>query len=352
MKKLNFISFIVFAVIFTGCVSGVNLENIPILNTFGDKQSAVVNAENIDENKILTIFVLDSSGSMTDIDSYTNLSLIESAKKSIKDIVLTLDSEKTNLSLVSFNGGCGAKTLINASNDTNNFINVISNIEADGKTPLANAIKVAGNLAKNSKVLANIIIFSDGLETCNGDPKWQIQNAIAQNPNIKINSFILGYGVDEQTKIYLQSLVIGDGGYYNVANFKELTHALNLITTKLNINKSGWENGVYDFRINFDHDKDIIKPEFIENVQNLANFLLKSGNLVQIQGHTDNVGNSNYNKNLSLKRANAVKKALVSLGVDESKITTIGYGEDLPKVPNTTMENKYKNRRVEAHILR
>lgn len=182
--------------------------------------------------------------------------------------------------------------------------------------------------------------------------QWQIQNAISQNQNIKINSLILGYGVDEQTKIYLQSLVIGDGGYYNVANFKELTHALNLITTKLNINKTGWENGVYDFKINFDHDKDIIKPEFIQNVQNLANFLLKSGNSVQIQGHTDNVGNEHYNQNLSLKQANSVKKALVSLGVDESKITTIGYGSQKPKVNNSSFENRYKNRRVETHILR
>lgn len=53
-------------------------------------------------------------------------------------------------------------------------IDSYTNIQADGTTPLANAIKVAGNLAKNSKVLANIIIFSDGLETCNGKYKMQL----------------------------------------------------------------------------------------------------------------------------------------------------------------------------------
>ncbi|NLY04342.1 MAG: OmpA family protein [Campylobacter sp.] len=53
---------------------------------------------------------------------------------------------------------------------------------------------------------------------------------------------------------------------------------------------------MYDFRINFDNDSDVIKSEFITNVQNLASYLVRSAT---IQSHTDNVGDSSYNKKLS-----------------------------------------------------
>ncbi len=68
---------------------------------------------------------------------------------------------------------------------------------------------------------------------------------------------------------------------------------------------------------------------------------------VEIQGHTDNVGKSAYNKTLSQKRADAVKKFLVEKGINESRITTKGYGFDKPLVPNTTPENRQMNRRIE-----
>ena len=69
--------------------------------------------------------------------------------------------------------------------------------------------------------------------------------------------------------------------------------ALNSITTNLNISQSGWENGVYDFQINFDHDSDKIKPEFKDNVKRLARYLKQSGNTTQIQERTNNVGEEN-----------------------------------------------------------
>lgn len=66
-----------------------------------------------------------------------------------------------------------------------------------------------------------------------------------------------------------------------------------------------------------------------------------------IIGHTDNVGNPDKNRTLSQERAEAVKEWLVSRGIDASRLTPIGKGQDEPLVPNTTDENKQKNRRVE-----
>ncbi|MBS1536142.1 MAG: OmpA family protein [Bacteroidetes bacterium] len=67
----------------------------------------------------------------------------------------------------------------------------------------------------------------------------------------------------------------------------------------------------------------------------------------EISGHTDNVGDPDMNMRLSIGRANAVKTWLVTKGIDESRMTTRGAGENEPLVPNTTSENKQRNRRVD-----
>ena len=72
---------------------------------------------------------------------------------------------------------------------------------------------------------------------------------------------------------------------------------------------------------------------------------------VEVQGHTDNDGNRVANRVLSQQRADAVKKALVALGVDQKRLLTKGYGPDKPLVDNTTAEGRAKNRRVQFVIL-
>lgn len=130
----------------------------------------------------------------------------------------------------------------------------------------------------------------------------------------KISAFVLGYNVDSTTRSVLQGLIYGDGRYFDVKDSAQMLVALNSITTNLNISQSGWDNGVYDFQINFDHDSDKIKPEFQDNVKRLAEYLKQSGNTAQIQEHTDNVGDEKYNKSLSQRRANSVKLELIKYG--------------------------------------
>jgi OmpA-OmpF porin, OOP family len=72
---------------------------------------------------------------------------------------------------------------------------------------------------------------------------------------------------------------------------------------------------------------------------------------IEVQGHTDNDGNRIANRVLSQQRADAVKKALVALGVDQKRLVPKGYGPDQPLVDNTTAENRAKNRRVQFVIL-
>lgn len=69
--------------------------------------------------------------------------------------------------------------------------------------------------------------------------------------------------------------------------------------------------------------------------------------VVEISGHTDDVGSSASNKRLSQRRADAVRFWLISKGIEPERIIAIGYGEDYPIVPNDSDINRRKNRRIE-----
>ncbi len=73
--------------------------------------------------------------------------------------------------------------------------------------------------------------------------------------------------------------------------------------------------------------------------------------LIEVAGHTDNQGDSKFNKELSQKRAEAVRKYLAGKGVAESRLRATGYGQEKPISENDTNAGKQKNRRVEFNIV-
>jgi len=75
------------------------------------------------------------------------------------------------------------------------------------------------------------------------------------------------------------------------------------------------------------------------------------GSTLVIEGHTDSTGPSDYNQNLSERRAEAVKSFFVSKGIHSASMTTAGYGESMPRVSNTTPEGRAVNRRVDIRIV-
>ncbi len=74
--------------------------------------------------------------------------------------------------------------------------------------------------------------------------------------------------------------------------------------------------------------------------------------VLEVQGHTDNIGTEEYNQILSQSRAESVKSALVNRGVDATRLRTRGMGFMMPMVPNDSEENRAKNRRTVFRILR
>ncbi|MCH9028514.1 MAG: OmpA family protein [Bacteroidetes bacterium] len=74
--------------------------------------------------------------------------------------------------------------------------------------------------------------------------------------------------------------------------------------------------------------------------------------IVEISGHTDDVGSSASNQKLSQRRADSVREWLILRGVDPNRLYAKGYGEENPIVPNTSKENRRGNRRIEFKRIR
>jgi OmpA-OmpF porin, OOP family len=98
----------------------------------------------------------------------------------------------------------------------------------------------------------------------------------------------------------------------------------------------------------FDTGKATLKPGAYSTVDRLAQALRESPNRkVVIEGHTDSVGNEEYNLQLSERRAQAVQAALFERGVASNQISTTGKGEMVPVASNDTASGRQENRRVE-----
>jgi outer membrane protein OmpA-like peptidoglycan-associated protein len=101
----------------------------------------------------------------------------------------------------------------------------------------------------------------------------------------------------------------------------------------------------------YDFDSDAIRPEAGVNLRALAASLDRYPNTdLVIIGHTDQLGSSAYNQNLSERRATAAASYLMAQGVNGGRIITRGLGESEPKASNETEAGRQANRRVEVAI--
>jgi outer membrane protein OmpA-like peptidoglycan-associated protein len=113
------------------------------------------------------------------------------------------------------------------------------------------------------------------------------------------------------------------------------------------------EGIVVEFNNNilFGFDKFDLTAEAKSNLDQLANILTDYPDTdIEIQGHTDSKGSDNYNFDLSVKRANAVKSYLSSKQVNRTRMNTVGYGESAPEYDNSSNNGRSMNRRVEFLI--
>ena len=102
------------------------------------------------------------------------------------------------------------------------------------------------------------------------------------------------------------------------------------------------------YGINFDSDSDKIKDESKSTLGNIVAMLkTKPDWKMSIEGHTDSTSTPQHNQGLSERRAASVKNYLTTAGIDASRLSTVGYGQDKPVAPNDNPIGKAQNRRVE-----
>ena len=109
------------------------------------------------------------------------------------------------------------------------------------------------------------------------------------------------------------------------------------VDTKITLAKVNFDFDSYELNIYYYYI--IFKMVEMMNVYPMMEF--------EIQGHSDDIGNKQYNLTLSQKRADIVKDAIIEKGIDESRIKAVGFGSGYPRVPNNSEENRAINRRID-----
>jgi OOP family OmpA-OmpF porin len=108
------------------------------------------------------------------------------------------------------------------------------------------------------------------------------------------------------------------------------------------------KDGFMALYINFDTNKATIKPDSLGIIDQIVELMKSQPDLnISIEGHTDSKGSPGANKTLSLNRAKAVIKAVSAGGINPSRMSAIGWGQEKPAADNRTEEGRAKNRRVE-----
>nr|WP_232224704.1 vWA domain-containing protein [Leptospira fainei] len=163
------------------------------------------------------LFVLDASGSMNEyLGIYQKIHL---AKKHVKHYVDTLP-ESAEVGLIAYGNrlpGCKSSRLYQPLESGNKaqFRNKLYGLTPSGATPLAESIRVAGEYISRRQQSTELILITDGIESCFGDPEKELR--ILQQKGINFHLNVLGLGLKPEERSIMQSLArLGRGTYYNV----------------------------------------------------------------------------------------------------------------------------------------
>ena len=152
----------------------------------------------------------------------------------------------------------------------------------------------------------------------------------------------LNYGISVEAEGYLfhsENFNIPEGSAYNMVS-KEIALKNIDIGSKIALRNVFFETG-----------KSEVKIDSYPELDRLIQLMLDVPTLkIELSGHTDNVGNDEYNLNLSQRRADAVRVYLTSRGIDKSRVLAVGYGESKPVDSNDTKDGRANNRRTEFEI--
>lgn len=111
------------------------------------------------------------------------------------------------------------------------------------------------------------------------------------------------------------------------------------------------KSGLINKNILFEFDKAIVQKVAYGELESVINILVDRPKVkIELQGHTDAVGEESYNVGLSKNRVNAVRDFLIANGIESERIICDYYGEKKPKKTNDNAEGRQQNRRVEVRF--
>jgi OOP family OmpA-OmpF porin len=132
----------------------------------------------------------------------------------------------------------------------------------------------------------------------------------------------------------------------NVLEYKELKRDLYLVP--IEVGETVRLNNIF-----FDLAKAVLRDESFPELDRVVKYMNDNPSMeIEMSGHTDNIGTDLSNNTLSQDRADAVKKYIVSKGIQEARIIPKGYGKNKPAASNDTEDGRQLNRRVEFTILK
>jgi outer membrane protein OmpA-like peptidoglycan-associated protein len=148
-----------------------------------------------------------------------------------------------------------------------------------------------------------------------------------------------------------------NGRAYWLGAEKEVEAVTTITTQELKVNQAAPTRpaptpAVINLNVQFNLGKADLLKNSLKDIDQLANVLTQNPEIkVEIQGHTDNTGSTQLNRDLSEKRASAIANYLAQFHqISSDRLSVVGYGADLPIASNDTEAGRKSNRRVQAQI--
>jgi OmpA-OmpF porin, OOP family len=175
------------------------------------------------------------------------------------------------------------------------------------------------------------------------------ENAIIKlgGKKIWVGDQYLSYSLKKNSKDYIISVAMGNGNIAHDLSVLEISQMIQEVTANEMLDALN-KDGFIALNILFETGKSAIQNESLPIVNQIFELLNSDTELkISIEGHTDNVGDATANKKLSNDRAKSVMDALVAKGVDKTRLSFVGWGQEKPVADNRTDDGRTKNRRVE-----
>lgn len=379
------ISYTFYNPITNGYLNDINKKSIVGIKIVKDSLSCkilnykLIQTTQAKRNPMSIVFLLDHSGSMGD----DRANILQEAL----DSALSYKHPDDEVTIIKFDNN--VKNLI-TSKDRSQLRSVLrptSGLTGYGyATAIQDAIKLGIEQQQKSILKEKmIVLLTDGCENSSQIARDLVQ-LVTETKKAKavVNTIGFGQYVDVP---YLSFISQETGGYFRqLFSRNEISNVFNhtmyrvnnnfkinfspcmfgdslKLVTQVKLGDSTYTNERFIFNsfslgesielnVLFDVDKYNIKKEYESEIKSFIDFLKKYPNVqVEISGHTDSDGDDKHNQKLSQNRADEIKKYMFAKGIDAKRITTVGYGESIPKYPNDSPENKAMNRRIEAKII-